>query len=115
MIESTVLAIGLATGGCFLTLTVTVSVDLVADHVVDPADLVDLVVDLVLDPVLRSVIAFLTVSVLCDLCVECLDCNLCLGSTFDHCVCNFCSSERLCFSDDCIRSFNAVDLWSVAL
>ena len=42
MIESTVLT----TGGCFLTLTVTVSVDLVADHVVDLKDLVDLVVDL---------------------------------------------------------------------
>ena len=81
MIESTVLA----TGGCFLTLTVTVSVDLVADHVVDPADLVDLVVDpkypvdlsvdLYLDPVLRSVEAFLlfTISVL-------LDCNVCVFS-----------------------------------
>ena len=90
MIESTVLA----TGGCFLILTVTVSVDLVADCVVDPADLVDLVVDLKypvdLYTVLRSVEAFLlfTISVLCAVfCVECLDCNLCLGSTFDHCFC----------------------------
>ena len=54
-----------------LTLTVTVGVDLVADYVVDPADLVDSVVDLVL----RSVGAFLlfTISVLC---VEHLGCNL---------------------------------------
>ena len=51
----------------------TVGVDLVADHVVDPADLVDLVVDLKYpvdlysDPVLRSDEAFLlfTISVLC--------------------------------------------------
>ena len=64
-------------GGCFLTLTVVVTVDLVADHVVDPADpanLVDSVVHLThladspvdLDPVLRSAEAFLsTISVLC--------------------------------------------------
>ena len=72
------------------------AVDLVADHIVDPADPVDSVVDLtadspvalevdlVLDPdlVLRSVEAFLlfTISVLCAvLCtVKCLD-DLCLG------------------------------------
>ena len=56
-----------STGGCFLTLTVIVTVDLVADHV-DPDDLVDfvdLVVDLThpadspVDPALRSVKAFL--------------------------------------------------------
>ena len=130
MIESTVLA----TGGCFLTLTVTVSVDLVADHVVDPADHVDLVVDLKY-LVLRSVEAFLlfTISVLCDVNVECLDCNVCLGSTIDHCLCNLCASKcldecnfclcsssgNLCFSfssDNCVLfiSFYAVDLWSVA-
>ena len=78
-------------------MTVTVSVDLVADCVVDPADPVDLadLVDLAVDPIhpvdlcvdlylaLGSVEAFLlfTISVLC---VECLD--FCLGSTFDHCV-----------------------------
>ena len=80
--ESTVFATGLA----------TVSVDLVADHVVDPEDLVDLVVDpkypvdlpvdLYSDPVLRSDEAFVfllfTVSVLCVFCVECLD--LCFSS-----------------------------------
>ena len=67
---------------------VSVSVDLVADHVVDPEDLVDLVVDpkfpvdlpvdLYSDP-LRSVEASLlfTISVLCAVfCVERLD--LCL-------------------------------------
>ena len=76
-------------------MTVTVSVDLVADHVVDPVDLVDLVVDpklpvdLCVDLylVLRLVEAFLlfTISGLCVVCVfcivKCLDCNLCLGST----------------------------------
>ena len=79
----------MATGGCFLTLPVIVGVDLVADHVVDPADLVDcfvdpkfpvdLPVDLYLDLVLRSVEAslLLTISVLCAVfCVKHLD--LCL-------------------------------------
>ena len=72
----------MATGGCFLT----VSVDLVADCVVDPKDLVDSVVDLKYpvdlpvdlysDLVLRSVEASLlfTISVLCverlDLCIS---------------------------------------------
>ena len=121
MIESTVLA----TGGCFLTLTVTISVDLAADQVVDPADPVDSVVDpkypvdLCVDhypnSVLRSVEAFLlfTISVLCD---------LCLGSTFYHCnffaskhldECNLCmcfSSGNLCFSEKYVL-FEASMLW----
>ena len=69
---------------------IVVTVDSVADHVVDPADptdLVDLVVDLThpadlpVDPVLRLAEALsFTISVLCA--VECLDdCNLCLGSS----------------------------------
>ena len=110
MIESTVLATESATGGCFLTLTVTVSVDLVADHVVDLADLVDSVVDLKcpvdlcvdLYLVLRSVEAFLlfTISVCCD---------LCLGrSTFDHCVCNFCASKHV--DDLCVSHLMTVYL-----
>ena len=116
MIESTVLV----TGGCFLT----VGVDLVADHVVDPGELVDLVVDLKcpvdLYMVLRSVEAFLlfTISVLCAVfCVEHLDLclcfssdNLCLGSTCDHC--NFFASkclDDLCFSDNYV--FKASVLW----
>ena len=76
-------------------MTIIVTVDSVADHVVDPADpanLVDSVVDLThladspvdLDPVLRSAEAFLfTISVLCA--VKHLD-DLCLGSTSDNCV-----------------------------
>ena len=101
----------LVTGGCFLT----VGVDLVADLVVDLKDLVDLVVDLKypvdLYMVLRSVEAFLlfTISVLCDLCVECLDCNLCLGSTIDHCVCNcVCFFASKCLDDLCFTSVNCV-------
>ena len=74
-------------------MTIIVTVDSVADCIVDPADLVDSVVDptypadspVDLDPVLRSAEALLfTISVLCVgvLCtVKCLD-DLCLGSTF---------------------------------
>ena len=87
-----------STGGYFLLLTIIVTVDSVADHVVDladPADLVDSVVDLthpadlpVDDSVLRSVEALLsTISVFCAcvLCaIKCLD--LCLGFSSDNCI-----------------------------
>ena len=71
-------------------MTVTVTVDLVPDHVVDLANLVDLVVDLThpvdscvdLNLVLRLVEDFLlfTISVLCVGVVKCLD-DLCLCSS----------------------------------
>ena len=76
----------MATGGCFLTF----GVNLVADHVVDPEDLVDSVVDLKYpvdlpvdlysDPVLRSDEAFLLLFTISVLCVECLDLCLCFSS-----------------------------------
>ena len=117
-------------------MTITVAVDLVKDHVVDPVDLVDSVVDLTHladspvdlvvypDPVLRSAEVFLllTISVLCAVCASnaCDDkmswiliwqmiqssCNLCLGCLS--------SSSDNCVSL-CIVSFYAVDLWLVVM